>query len=78
MPRFFFHLHNDLESADDEGRELPDIEAARRAAEQDARDMAAESVRAGHLTRSHFVEVAGEDGEPRFCVTFGEVVEIRE
>ena len=78
MPRFYFHLRNDLDAEDEEGRELSDIEAARAAAVDDARNMAAESVRTGHLTLSHFVEVAGEDGELRFRVTFGEAVEVRE
>ena len=30
MPRFFFHLHNDIEAPDEEGLELSDLEAARR------------------------------------------------
>jgi hypothetical protein len=77
MPRFFFHLHNDIDTHDEEGRDLPDIDAARRSAEHDARNMAAESVRAGHLVLDHFVEVTGEEGRPLFRVTFGEVVEIR-
>ena len=50
MPRYFFHLHNDLDVRDEEGRELPDIESALRAAGEDARTMAAESVRMGTLT----------------------------
>jgi hypothetical protein len=76
VPRYFFHLYNDLEVRDDEGRDLPDIDAACRAAEEDARHMAAESVRAGHLPLDHFVEVTDADGNPLFRVTFGQVVEI--
>ena len=76
MPRYFFHLHNDLEVVDDEGRDLPGLEAARRAAEDDARQMASESVRQGHLDLAHFVEVTGDDGHPLFRVKFGEVVRI--
>ena len=78
MPRYFFHLHNDLDVRDEEGRDLPDIETAHSVAEDDARTMAAESVRMGHLTLAHFVEVTGQEGRPLFRVTFGEVVEIRE
>jgi hypothetical protein len=77
MPRYFFHLHNDLDVRDEEGRELPDIESALRAAGEDARTMAAESVRMGHLNLAHFVEVTGPDGRPLFRVTLGEVVEIK-
>lgn len=78
MPRFFFHLHNDLEVIDDEGRELTDIEAAREAAERDALQMAAESVRHGHLARSHYIEVTDEAGTALFRVTFGEMVDVTE
>jgi hypothetical protein len=76
VPRYFFHLHNDVETHDEEGRDLADIDAARRAAEEDARHMAAESVRGGCLPLGHFVEVADEDGQSLFRVTFGEVVKI--
>ena len=43
--RYYFHLHNDMYSPDEEGVELDDIAAAREHAEQEARIMAAESVR---------------------------------
>ena len=76
MPCYFFHLHNDLQTRDEEGRELASFDAARRAAEEDARHMAAESVRAGHLQLDHFVEVTAEDGQPLFRVTFGDVVRV--
>jgi hypothetical protein len=76
VPRFYFHLHNDIDSLDEEGREVADTETARRMALVDARHMAAESVREGHLNRAHFVEVCSEDGKPLFRVTFGAAVEI--
>ena len=56
---------------------MPDVETARRAALEDARNMAAESVRTGQLELSRFIEVAAEDGEPLLRVTFGEAVEIK-
>jgi hypothetical protein len=77
MPRYFFHLHNDEDTLDEEGRELPDIDAARREARADARHMAAESVSStGRLDRSHFVAVTRADGKLLFRVTFGEAVAI--
>ncbi|HYD23369.1 MAG TPA: hypothetical protein VEB68_01125 [Croceibacterium sp.] len=76
MPRYFFHLHNDLDSYDDEGREMDDAVQARRCAEQDARDMAAEGVRAGELNRSHHVDVTDAGGTLLFSVRFGEVVRV--
>lgn len=75
--RFFFHLHNDVLSFDEEGRELPDTDTARAVAEEEARTMAAESVRKGHLNLAHYVEVVDEAGDILFTVPFGEVVDIR-
>ncbi len=76
MPRFYFHLHNDIDSFDEEGRELPDVEAAREAALREARCMAAESVRQGHLDRAHYVAVTDENGDTLFSTTFREAVRI--
>jgi hypothetical protein len=44
MPRFYFHLRNDMSVDDDEGIELPDLAAARQRAEQYALDMSAVNV----------------------------------
>ena len=76
MPRFYFHLHNDVEARDEEGRELADAYAAHEAAVLEARTMAAESVRQGHLDLSHTIEVTDESGARLFRVPFGDVVQI--
>ena len=77
MPRYYFHLHNDLSTTDEEGRELADVDAAHRAAEREAREMAAESVQnRGQLNLGHYVEVTDERGEPVMRVRFGEAVAI--
>ena len=76
MPRYFFHLHNDVDAIDEEGREFPDAESARRAAEDDARQMAGESAREGHIDKAHYIEVFDGAGNSLFRVTFGEVVTI--
>ena len=75
--RYYFHLHNDIHTNDEEGVELVDDEAARRHATHEARTMAAESVRKGHLDLSHYIEVATDSGTSLFRLTFGEVVEVR-
>ncbi|MDP4539133.1 hypothetical protein Q9K01_05805 [Qipengyuania sp. DY56-A-20] len=74
--RFYFHLHNDVHTVDEEGRELPDAGAAFAEARDEARAMAAESVRHGTLDLSHHVAVTDESGAVLFKVTFGEVVAI--
>ena len=76
MPRYFFHLHNDLETRDEEGLELPDLAAARNVAEQEARAMAAQSVANGQLDLRHSIEVIDESGATVLVVRFGEAVEI--
>jgi hypothetical protein len=78
MPRFFFHPHNDLDATDHGGQELPDVNAAIARATAYARDMAAESVREGKLTLSHFIDVADESGVSLCRVTFAEAVRISE
>jgi hypothetical protein len=75
--RFYFHLHNDIETQDEEGTELADEAAARDLAQDEARTMAAESVRRGRLDLSHSVQVTDSDGTSLFYVTFGEAVTIR-
>ena len=76
MPRFFFHLHNDIETTDDEGMELPDLRGARQMAEENAREMAAESVRLGRLDLGHSIEVTDERGDTVLTVTFGQAIKI--
>ena len=57
MGRYFFHLFNDLDVPDLEGRELPDDDAAREVAIAEAREMICESVRKGSLNLSHRIDV---------------------
>ena len=76
MPRYYFHLHNDLDVRDEEGRELPDQKAARAEAIRGARDLMAEDVKRGRLTLSHWIEVRDEAGAQLFVLRYGEAVEI--
>ena len=54
-----------------------DLEAANRLATESARDLAAESVREGHVVLSHRIEIADDSGSVLRVVRFGEAVEIR-
>jgi len=76
MPRYFFHLHNDIEILDEEGRECADLDIARREAFSEAREMAARSVREGHLKLSHSISVTDSAGETVVIATFGDAVRI--
>lgn len=78
VPRYFFHLHNDIDLEDHEGEDLPDIAAARERATRDAQEMAALSVaQHSRLTLHHRVDVADENGAIIVTVTFGDVVEVQ-
>lgn len=76
MPRYFFHLHNDIEARDEEGVELADLAAARAVAMREARAIAAAHVGNGRLVLSHSIEVTDEHGASLLTVSFGEVIEI--
>jgi hypothetical protein len=77
MPRFFFHLRNDLTVDDSEGKELPDSKAAHAQAERYATEMAAFSlVEHGRINLQHRIEVTNEAGQNVAIVKFGDVVGI--
>ena len=78
MPRYFFHLYDDLIAHDDEGVELPNIAAARLNALIGARDIIAQQVKRGYFMLSHWIEVVDERGEPVMTVTFREAVDVKE
>ena len=76
VPRFFFHLYDDMVARDEEGQELPDADAARRRALASAREMACAEVLKGHLALHHRVDVEDESGEVIASVHFRDVVRI--
>jgi hypothetical protein len=76
MPIFYFDLINDLEVRDEEGRELPDVSAARDAAVLEAREMITEAARQGELDLNHRIEVRNEEGAVVHVLLYGEAVEI--
>ena len=74
MPRYYFHLFNDMQILDAEGIELPNEGVALERAQSAAREMAAESVRQGRLVLSHRIEVADESGNTVGVIRFGDAV----
>lgn len=76
MPLYRFHLYNDVETLDEEGRMFPDLEAACADAVQSARSiMGSELTTKGEISLSHWIEVETEEGEMH-VVTFGDTVTI--
>jgi hypothetical protein len=76
MPYFFFHVHDDLETVDEEGLDLPDVEAARREALLGARALACGEVMAGALHLEHHISVSDATGLTLFEIRFGDAVAI--
>ena len=78
MPRYFFHVYDDIIAEDEEGVELPNLAAARLKALIGARDLIAEQVRRGYFVLSHWIDVVDEQGEPVLTLTFKDAVDIKE
>jgi hypothetical protein len=78
VPRYFFHVYDDIIAQDEEGLELPDLAAARLNALIGARDLITEQVRHGYIVLSHWIDVVDEQGEKVLVVTFRDAVDIRE
>ena len=77
MARYFFHLHNDLDCPDEEGLELPDLEAARKHAAHSARLTAGETVKDhGHIIGDHHIDIEDENGAVLETVYFRDAVKI--
>ena len=76
MPRYFFHIHDHDVTLDEEGRELPDLAAARELALDSARELVCESIHHGHLNLDHRIEVQDQQGETALVLTFREAFTI--
>jgi uncharacterized protein DUF6894 len=76
VPRFFFHVFDDAVVRDEEGMELADAEAARRAALAGARALICDQVKSGRLTLHHRVEVEDEQGRPVLILPYRNAVAI--
>ena len=78
MPRYFFHLFNDVTALDEEGQELPNDAAALQRGAENARAMAADSVLRGHLILDHRIEVENDRGQTIGTIKFRDAVAVKE
>jgi hypothetical protein len=77
MPRFYFHLRDDLDVADDEGLELPSLDAAREHAAANARFTLAQlAIEEGKINFGHCVDIEDEEGSVLDTVRFRDVVKV--
>ena len=76
MPHYYFHLYNDVISMDGEGKNLPDLDAARVNGIKEAREMMMESVGEGRINFSHRIEIADHEGAIKAVVMFADAVRV--
>jgi hypothetical protein len=77
MPKFYFHLHNDVDAPDEEGKELPDIDAARAYAEANAVFTMSETLKEdARINLRHHIDIEDEHGKVLATVRFRDVVAI--
>lgn len=76
MPRFFFHVHDDLYVEDEEGLDLPDADAARDGAIHSARCLMCDALMDGRLVLHHRIEVCDEQQSVVDTIHFRDVVQI--
>jgi hypothetical protein len=70
-------MRDGANAQDEEGREFASFDHAVLQATHDARDLAAQDVRAGHLDLDHGLEIAAEDGEIMLTMLFREVFTVK-
>jgi hypothetical protein len=79
MPRYYFHLYNDINVPDDEGEDLPDLAAAQAFARREARVLAGETVKQdGRITLHHRIDIENEQRSVVGAVHFRDVVHIQD
>jgi hypothetical protein len=77
VPRYYFHLHNDVEAPDEEGLEFADLATARSYTVHLARFTAAESIKdMGHIVGDHRIDIEDESGTVLDTVYFRDAVRI--
>ena len=76
MPRYYFHLYDDIVVEDEDGLELPDADAGYLTALRNIRSMLAEQVMDGRLNLSHRIEIEDAEGRAVKTVAFRDAVTI--
>ena len=77
MPRFFFHLRDDLDVEDVEGTELADLDAARERAAGEARQLMCDTLKQnGRITLGHRIDIEDGQGAVLATVHFADAVRI--
>ena len=77
MPRYYFHLYDDLDCSDQEGVELPDLNAAQAQASREGRLLMGDLLdREGRIALHHRIDIEDEQGVVLATIPFRDVVAI--
>ena len=77
MTRFYFHLHNDIDAPDEEGKEFADLAAARAYALDQVRHVVGETAKeTGRIVRSHRIDIENDQQHVLDTVRFDDAVKI--
>jgi uncharacterized protein YbcI len=75
MSRFYFSVITTAEKiVDEEGTELPDLDAARAEAIEDARTLMSDAILGGRDISDRSIEISNESGEVLMVVPFADAV----
>jgi hypothetical protein len=77
VSHYFFNLYDDMTVIDEEGVELPSLQAARDKAYDAARALACAELLEGHLNLNHRIEVAEEGGRVIVILHFRDTFSIQ-
>ncbi|NUT00997.1 MAG: hypothetical protein HOP96_08495 [Sphingomonas sp.] len=79
MPRYYFHLYNDVDVPDLEGDEHPDLESAKASAKRQARALIGDDARMnGRITLHHRIDIEDTDRKVVATVKYSDVLNILE
>ena len=79
VPRFFFHIRDDIDTSDEEGLELRDVDSARERAIFSARALMCETLMYdGRVTLGHRIDIEDERHSVVASVPFREAVKIED
>jgi hypothetical protein len=76
MPKFYFHLTNQISVRDQEGRELADLEEAAAAARLDILSILSDDVSRGRMDLRGRIDIADETGTIVRSVPFADAVQL--
>ena len=78
MPRYYFDLHNDVDAIDEEGRELPDLEAVKADVLKEVRAMIKTSIdETGRIDLRHHIDVRDEHDSVVYVMHFEDAVTVQ-